>query len=359
MRRNINRAVLPGLLLALASSMTPAAATSGQPDHGRGTIWITDRQNDRVAVYDRGGGGLLATLSTEGVADPLSADEPNDVEVAAGKAYATNEASGTISVFDVASRTLLRRLTGAGPQPHHATASRNGRLVAYGVYGTREVGLIDTRSDTITRLTVSGRSGDIHSHAPFLSRDGHTVYVTNELRSGSTQLVGTVSAVNLRTGAIWCELDVGVRPSEVVVTRDGKTGFVSVRNELTIKEIDFTRCALTGRSVSIGEQVDTLDLQPNQKSLSVGLRGPAPLLSRVAVVDLVSFATADVRFWTIPGGTLTGHQWTSGNGRFTYAAFEGQDAGVALINHQTGAVLKLPPIGGRPHGIDVTGPCGN
>ena len=110
MRRHIIRAVLPGLLLALASPTTPAAALLAQPTDGaRGTIWITDRQNDRVAVYDRRGGGLLATLSTEGIADPLSADEPNDVEVAAGKAYATNEASGTISVFDVASRTLLRR----------------------------------------------------------------------------------------------------------------------------------------------------------------------------------------------------------------------------------------------------------
>ena len=242
--------------------------------------------------------------------------------------------------------------------PHHVTSSRNGRLVAYGVYGTREVGLIDTRTDTITRIPVSQKSGDMHSHAPFLSRDGRTVYVTNELRSGTTQLIGTVSAVDLGTGDIWCELDVGVRPSEVVVTRDGKRGYVSVRNELVIKEIDFTSCALTGRSVNIGEQVDTLDLQPNEKSLSAGLRGPAPLPSRVAVVNLVSFETADVRFWTIPGGTLTGHQWTSANGRFTYAAFEGEGAGVALIDHKTGVVLKLPPTGGRPHGIDVTGPCG-
>jgi DNA-binding beta-propeller fold protein YncE len=359
MRRHIIRAVLPGLLLALASPTTPAVALSAQPTDGaRGTIWITDRQNDRVAVYDRRGGGLLATLSTEGIADPLSADEPNDVEVAAGKAYATNEASGTISVFDVASRTLLRRLTAAGPMPHHVTASRNGRLVAYGVYGTREVGLIDTRSDTIRRLTVSNKPGEIHSHAPFFSRDGRTVYVANELRSGSTQLVGTVSAVDLQTGVVRCELDVGVRSSEVVVTRDGKKGYVSVRNELVIKEIDFKHCALTGRSVNIGEQVDTLDLQADQKKLSAGLRGPAPLPSRVAVVNLVSFETADIRFWTIPGGTLTGHQWTSPSGRFTYAAFEGEGAGVALIDHQTGVVLKLPPIGGRPHGIDVTGPCG-
>ena len=178
------------------------------------------------------------------------------------------------------------------------------------------------------------------------------------LRSGTTQLVGTVSKVHLATGAILCELDVGVRPSEVVATRDGHIGYVSVRNELVVKEIDFTQCALTGRSVSIGEQVDTLDLAPSQKSMSIGLRGPAPKPARVAVVNLVSFDSADVRFWTIPGGTLTGHQWTSTNGRFTYAAFEGDEAGVALIDHKTNVVQKLQAIGGRPHGIDVTRPSG-
>jgi hypothetical protein len=58
MRRHIIRAVLPGLLLALASPTTPAVALSAQPTDGaRGTIWITDRQNDRVAIYDRRAGG--------------------------------------------------------------------------------------------------------------------------------------------------------------------------------------------------------------------------------------------------------------------------------------------------------------
>jgi DNA-binding beta-propeller fold protein YncE len=176
--------------------------------------------------------------------------------------------------------------------------------------------------------------------------------VANEIKSGTTQLVGTVAAIDLRTGAITCELDVGVRPSEVVVLRNGSTGYVSVRNEHVVKEIDITRCALTGRYVNIGQEVDTLWLARHDRSMSVGLRGPAPLPAQVAVVDLVSFATADVRFWTIPGGTLTGHQLTTPNGRLTYAAFEGGPAGgLALINHRTGVVRTLVGIGGRPHGI--------
>lgn len=341
--------------VAIIGTAVPAtqasAATSIRAVGVSGRIWITDRQNDRIAVYDTATASLLGTFSTEGTPDPLNADEPNDVAVAAGKAYVTNEASGTISVFDVSSRALLTRLP-AGPKPHHASASRSGELVAYGVYGTNEVGIIDTSSDAIRRLTASNRSGTVLTHAPSFSADGRIVYAANELRSGTTQLAGSVSAIDVATGKIKCEVTVGVRPSEVVAVPNGKVGYVSVRNEHLIKEIDFRSCRLTGRTVDIGEEVDTLDLAPNARSLSVGLRGPAPKPARIAVVNVITFATQDVRYWAIPGGTLTGHQWTSANRRYTYAAFEGTDPGVAVIDHVRDVVQALPTIGsGRPHGI--------
>lgn len=88
--------------------------------------------------------------------------------------------------------------------------------------------------------------------------------------------MGTVAAIDVETGEISCELDVGVRPSEALVTRRGRIGYVSVRNENTIKEIDVSSCRLTGRSLDLGEQVDTLSLTRDEAHLSVGLRGPAP-----------------------------------------------------------------------------------
>jgi YVTN family beta-propeller protein len=343
--------LLAALPVALFWPAVPAASAGDHHAGVHGTIWITDRQNDRVAIYDAYAGTLSAVLNTEPVPNPAAADEPNDVAVAAGKAYVTNEASGTISVFDASTRTLRARLT-AGPKPHHVTSSPSGRLVAYGVYGTDEVGIVDTGTDTIRRLRASHRSGTVLTHSASFAPDGRTVYTANEIRSGSTHLAGTVSEIDTETGAIRCEVEVGLRPSEVAVAPNGRIGFASVRNEHAIKEIDFPHCRLTGRAVDVGEEVDTLDLAPNARSVTVGLRGPAPRPARVALVDLVSFR--DVRYWTIPGGTLTGHQWTSPNRRFTYAAFEGADAGLAVIDHWTGTVRTLTPIGGRPHGIAFT-----
>ena len=61
---------------------------------------------------------------------------------------------------------------------------------------------------------------------------------------------------------------------------------------------------------------------------------------------------------TIGGaGTTAGHQWASANGRYTFAAFEGPGAGVAVIDHEAGGdVVETLRYDGRPHGIDFARP---
>ena len=63
------------------------------------------------------------------------------------------------------------------------------------------------------------------------------------------------------------------------------------------------------------------------------------------------------RSWTSPAAdasTIGGHQWTSPDGRFTFAAYEGgSNPGLAVVDHRLGdrvvATLAYP---GRPHGVD-------
>ena len=51
----------------------------------------------------------------------------------------------------------------------------------------------------------------------------------------------------------------------------------------------------------------------------------------------------------------SGHQWTSRNGRFTFAAFEGGTSpGVSVIDHREGnQVVGTLAYPGRPHGVDL------
>ena len=53
--------------------------------------------------------------------------------------------------------------------------------------------------------------------------------------------------------------------------------------------------------------------------------------------------------------TVAGHQWTSPNGRYTFAAYEGgTNPGIAVIDHRAGnAVVGTLAYPGRPHGVDL------
>ena len=97
---------------------------------------------------------------------------------------------------------------------------------------------------------------------------------------------------------------------------------------------------------------DTLQLSANEKLLTVGLRGTP---AQVAIIDTDTF---DFDIVTIGGaGTIAGHQWTSPNGHFTFAAFEGPGAGVAVIDHRQGnAIVQTLDYPGRPHGVDFARP---
>ena len=104
-------------------------------------------------------------------------------------------------------------------------------------------------------------------------------------------------------------------------------------------------------SLPVGPTPDTLELVDQDRILTIGLRGSP---AQIAVVSTDPLEVVDVV--TIAGpGTIAGHQWTSANGRWTVAAFEGGPLpGIALVDHRTGEIVTAPfPNGGRPHGLDV------
>ena len=101
---------------------------------------------------------------------------------------------------------------------------------------------------------------------------------------------------------------------------------------------------------------DTLQLSANEKLLTVGLRTPGPAQWRRSLSSTRTRWTSTSSRSAV-SGTIAGHQWTSPNGQYTFAAFEGPGAGVAVIDHAAGnAVIATLPYGGRPHGVDFARP---
>jgi hypothetical protein len=113
---------------------------------------------------------------------------------------------------------------------------------------------------------------------------------------------------------------------ELVLTRSGKTAYVSRRT--------------------------ATQLSRNGKQLTVGLR---MMPAHLAVVDTRTFEYELVRLGPLLDTTTTaGHQWTSPNGRFTFAAFEGGTSpGLAVIDHRAGNRVENLACAGRPHGVDL------
>jgi YVTN family beta-propeller protein len=331
------------LLVPIGLSLAFAAAVSGaRPNIQSGTVWVTERALGSVTAYDAASGDPLWTTKV-GVA-PIGITQPHGTD----KVYSSDEGSNQMSVLDRRTGTLLRTIP-MGSMPHHLMASPGGELIYVGEFGQNTVGVVDTSSDTEIAHWVASLLANARTHAVFITRAGKDLYATNTRVNRAE--IGDVAHLDARTGTLLCNTSVGADPSEILVTKSGKLGYVSVRRENKIKELDLTGdCpVLTGREAVIGTMPDTLQLTNDGKTLVVTLRGTP---AQISLMDTDSFA---VQLVNIPGHTTTGHHWLSANGKYTFVAVE-SPGGLAVVGNETGAVLAdypypNPPGGSRPHGV--------
>ena len=335
--RRISTAFIAGIV-GVAGSLAFVAQARDRAVGG--TIWVANRGAHTVRAFDARSGAVVHTV---GMA-PNS--QPGDLAYAKGKIYVAEEfgAPPAIAIIDAVTGIVVHRiLMPAGARPHHVHASHGGQLVAVGLFGTDLVAVIDAQSDGLVGVwdsnpaTTAGRV-----HAAVFSHDGETLYLASDATN-------EVIAIDPRSGYIWWRMSVP-GAHELVVARNGKSAYVSRRTANKLAVIDLEN--QTYEDVLTLGLPDTLRLSANEKLLTVGLR-TAP--AQIAVVDTRTFEYEVVTL-SGPGETTTvaGHQWTSRNGRFTFAAFEGgANPGVAVIDHRAGhRVVQALAYPGRPHGVD-------
>jgi DNA-binding beta-propeller fold protein YncE len=336
----MRRIALPLALLVLGLGLTAsfAAASPDELTSVDGTIWVANRGAHTIRGFDAETGDVVSTIAMS----PNS--QPGDLAYARGRLYVAEEFGipPAIAIVDLDDGAISRITLAAGSRPHHVHTTRNGKLVAFGLYGTDTVAVVDTRTDTllgpwdINPVTTNGRV-----HAGVFSPSGRTLYLASD---ASNEIV----ALNPRTGEIAWRLAVP-GAHELAVTRDGETAYVSRRTANAVCVLDLEEHEQCTDVLSLGLP-DTLKLARRDRMLTIGLRTTP---AQVAVVDTRTF---EYELVTIGGaGTIAGHQWTSRNGRFTFAAFEGgASPGVAVIDHRGGNEV-LPPLAypGRPHGVDL------
>ena len=78
--------------------------------------------------------------------------QPGDLAYAKGELYVAEDFGSppALAIVDAETGDVFRRIpVGAGMRPHHVHASVGGNLVAFGLYGTDLVGVVDTRTDAL------------------------------------------------------------------------------------------------------------------------------------------------------------------------------------------------------------------
>jgi len=332
------------VIAVLVVAVAGVRASQGIPG-ASGTVFVTERQLGSVSAFDAASGDVLWTAGVG--AAPIGIVQPEGTD----KVYTSDEGPDQMTVLD--------RRTGAwvatipmGPDPHHLNASRNGELIYVAEFGRNTIGVVDTSVDQRVAGFVASRLADARTHAVWITNDGRDLYATNS--RSNRDLPGDVAKLDARTGELLCNTMVGKDPSEVLATSNGFVGYVSVRRENKVKELDLGgECpVLTGREAVVGTMPDTLLLSNDGQTLVVTLRGnPA----QITLLDTHSFATQIV---TIPGHNTTGHHWLSSNGRYTFVAVESGivPAGLAVVDNKTGTVVAdypypSPPGGSRTHGV--------
>ncbi|MGI8685010.1 MAG: beta-propeller fold lactonase family protein [Acidimicrobiales bacterium] len=322
---------------------------AGDPIHlpgANGTLWATNRTGSlgSLTAFDAGTGAVLDKVTVG--SRPTGVLAPHGT----AKVYVSNGSpSNTVSVLARDSLSTVATVsTGAGSDPHHMAQTADGRSVFVALFGTRMVAVIATDTDAVVQTLQASANPSAKTHAVWASNDGGTLYATNSFGSSSASPPGTVSAIDVATGARLWEVVVGQNPSEILVTNNGRTAFVTVRTENVVKVLNLaTNPPTATHTVPIGSQPDTLQLTNDKKTLVVALRGTAA----ATLMDTRTFATT-----TVPVvGTTTGHQWLSANGRYTFLAVVGASgqSGVAVIDNKTAVVVRsyLLPGVADPHGV--------
>ena len=250
-----------GLIAAAAL----AARTHDAPCPARGTVWAVERFDtgpNTLAAFDAATGDVKGVVTIG--KRPIGVVAPRHT----GKVYTADERSNQLTVVSKRDFSTVTHIP-MGALPHHMMATRDGRTIYVGEYGTNKIGVVDTETDTLVAEYEASADPAAHTHAVWISRDGDDLYATNE--GATTSAAGTLSKLDARTGVKEWEVPIGLRPSEVLVS--GKTAYVTIRNENKVKVLDL-RGGLPSlvAEVAIGGMPDTMQLTKDKKTLVVGLR---------------------------------------------------------------------------------------
>jgi DNA-binding beta-propeller fold protein YncE len=291
-----------------------------------GTLFVTDSMANKVYTLDAASGDILASADT--------GEHPVGVEKANGKVYVANETAGTISVYGSATLSP-RTVIPACEEPHHTAVSPDGGRFYAACLGTNKVAVVDTATDTLVGLLISGAPG-ARTHMPWPTKDGERLWVANWETDDITEIDLETGEI-LRTFPLRVSLE-RARPIEVVVPADNKTAYVSVPDESTIKVFDLETNQLVAEPTILTPE--NIILSGDGKTIlasRAGLHNPTAAL----IFDTETLTSVAV---TLPG-IGDSHTDFTPHAKFGFVSLVGvPQSGIAVVDIEKAALHDFYPI---------------
>jgi len=192
----------------------------------------------------------------------------------AGRAYVTNEDGESVSVLDTDKAEVVSTVN-VGKRPRGLKLSRDGKELFVAVSGLPKcpptvpdeecaklkrdltadgIAVIDTTTLKLARLLKSGSDPEQFD----VSHDGKRLFVANEDS-------GTLTVVNVATGAVEKSVPVGKEPEGVRMSPDGRWIVVTSEEENAIDLVDPSNFAVS-KSISVGKRPRDVAFTPDGKT---------------------------------------------------------------------------------------------
>jgi YVTN family beta-propeller protein len=274
------------------------------------TLWVLEKQNDSVTVYDYANAKPLTTIKVG--ARPhefaLSLDGKRMFVTNYGvNSYTQTEPGGnTISIIDVASRKVVDQIDlGEYHRPHGIELDREGRLYVTTDFPASLLIIDGEEKKILARLDPAQKL----PHMVQLSRDEKKAYVAN---AGS----GSVSVLSLKDRRLMKTVEVGGVPMGLALTNNGDRLFVTTRDQNQIAVIDTKKDEVIKR-VEVKGGPGRVRLTPDGRFLISSLI----LSGEMAVIDTKTYAEKT----RIAAGKAAEGLYIDATGKRGYISAQGDD----------------------------------
>lgn len=373
----------PDNLRELADGQGSRFKWQGQaPSDSRGTALI------RVGATATGPNGESVTTGSVECSTLVIPPRAPRAWVPSPRAYVSNQSSGTVSVIDTATNSVVATIP-AGQHSVRLAITPNGKFAYVANRDSYDVSVIDTSTNMrITSIAVPDGAGPV---GVAVTPDGTRAYVTNQYYRPAT-----VSVIDTASNTITTNLSINDELHDIAITPDGQHAYIAATSAVYVvdlatnefrtvvgipAEIGAIELAITpngafayveGRFTTAESFV--VDTATNTVVATIPAGGGNPCcnpggvaitpngalayitsgsLGTVSVIDTsTNTVSPPVNVGMTPAGVAI-----TPDGTFAYVANIGSGT-VSVINTATNKVTATVPVGGEPTDIAIVSACG-